>query len=253
MRRLLLRLPLPPPCSSPAPRSRRCLVEGKSDAVQLPPMSPDQTIDQVVRIANREVRYKATVGHVDIRDGKGKVDRSGGVHRLYGAERGQDAAGHLRLQWRSGRGLRLPQLRRDRPEACQFGAQGDAPSDHAVAARQSQQLARLHRPGLHRSRRHWVLSAACRRRGDQEATSTPPMPTSSTSAASSSTGSTEERPNDRAPVSDRRKLWRLPRAARRLHFCRAGWVWASGITMVSPYLDPGAVDRRADQRCSPLP
>jgi carboxypeptidase C (cathepsin A) len=106
--------------------------KAKSDAVQLPPMSPDKTIDQVVRIGNREVRYKATVGHVDIRDDKGKV--TGQVVYTAYVVPGAATTRPVTFAFNGGPGAASVFLNMGAigPKHVGFGAQGDSPSDSAV-------------------------------------------------------------------------------------------------------------------------
>ena len=44
-----------------------------ADEIKLPPLPADRTVDQSATIGGRLLRYKATVGHIDVRDDKGKV------------------------------------------------------------------------------------------------------------------------------------------------------------------------------------
>ena len=60
-------------CSAPALAAD---APGKDDSkteINLPPMSPDKTIEQVVGVEAPALRYNATVGHIDVRDAKGKT------------------------------------------------------------------------------------------------------------------------------------------------------------------------------------
>ena len=41
--------------------------------IELPPMSPDKSVQQSISLDGRAVRYTATVGHIDVHDSKGKT------------------------------------------------------------------------------------------------------------------------------------------------------------------------------------
>ncbi|MFW2828708.1 S10 family peptidase [Sphingomonas sp. ID0503] len=103
----------------------------KSD-LDLPPMAPDKTIKQTARIGGATVGYEATVGHIDVRDEKGKV--IGQV--VYTAYTIPGRANRpVTFAFNGGPGAASVYLNLGAlgPKRVQFGGQGDAPSDSAVA------------------------------------------------------------------------------------------------------------------------
>ncbi len=48
-------------------------AKSEKSEISLPPMSPDKSIEQSVNVDGHVLRYKATVGHIDIHDPKGKT------------------------------------------------------------------------------------------------------------------------------------------------------------------------------------
>jgi carboxypeptidase C (cathepsin A) len=103
--------------------------EAKND-IQLPPMSPDRTVAEQVQLGGRVVRYNATVGHIDIRDAKGKV--IGQV--VYTAYTVPGAGRPVTFAFNGGPGAASVFLNMGAigPKHVAFGAQGDSPSDSAV-------------------------------------------------------------------------------------------------------------------------
>ena len=86
--------------SAPALAADAPAKDGSKADINLPAMSPDKTIQQVVRVGNRALRYTATVGHIDVRDAKGKTIGQI-VYTAYAvAGPGNRSAGNLRLQRR---------------------------------------------------------------------------------------------------------------------------------------------------------
>ncbi|HEV2596393.1 MAG TPA: peptidase S10 [Sphingomicrobium sp.] len=104
--------------------------DSKSDEIKLPPMSPDKTIDQVARIGNKEIRYKATVGHIDIRDSKGKV--IGQV--VYTAYTVPTPGRPVTFAFNGGPGAASVFLNMGAigPKRVPFGDRGDSPSDAPI-------------------------------------------------------------------------------------------------------------------------
>ncbi|WP_174280658.1 S10 family peptidase [Sphingomonas bacterium] len=109
-------------------------VEKKSDTEpKLPPMPADKTIAQTARIGGRVLSYKATIGHVVVRDDKGK-EIGEVVYTAYTVP----GAGPLRpvtFAFNGGPGASSVYLNMGAigPKRMQFGAQGDAPSDTPIA------------------------------------------------------------------------------------------------------------------------
>jgi carboxypeptidase C (cathepsin A) len=100
--------------------------------IELPAMSPDKTIDQVVRIGNRVLRYKATVGHITLRDAKGKP--TGEVVYTAYIVPGAATARPVTFAFNGGPGAASVFLNMGAigPKRVPFGARGDSPSDVPV-------------------------------------------------------------------------------------------------------------------------
>ena len=105
--------------------------DAKND-IQLPPMSPDKTVAQQIQIGGRVLRYNATVGHIDIRDAKGKV--TGQVVYTAYTVPGPPTARPVTFAFNGGPGAASVFLNMGAigPKHVLFGAQGDSPSDSAV-------------------------------------------------------------------------------------------------------------------------
>lgn len=95
--------------------------------IDLAPMSPDKTIDQVVHVGGRELHYKATVGHIDIRDAKGKT--IGQV--VYTAYIAPTVGRPVTFAFNGGPGAASVFLNMGAigPKRVPFGDRGDSPSD----------------------------------------------------------------------------------------------------------------------------
>ena len=106
--------------------------DSKSDPAQLPPMSADKTIDQVVHIGQRAVRYKATVGHITLLDAKGKP--TGEVVYTAYTIPGPPSARPVTFAFNGGPGAASVFLNMGAigPKRVAFGSQGDSPSDSPV-------------------------------------------------------------------------------------------------------------------------
>ena len=186
------------------------------DKIDLPPFPADATVKQVTHVAGKTLSYTATVGSLPVRDEKGKkIAEVVFTAYILDGPREPRPAGDLRLQRRPGRGLGLPEPRRHRAQARAVRRPGRQPLRPRQAGRQSRHLARLHRPGVHRSGRHRLLPLAGRQGRDQEALlfdqagHRVPVAHRLRLAA-------EERPDGLAQVRHRRELRRLPRAAHHL-------------------------------------
>lgn len=105
--------------------------DAKSD-IQLPPMSPDKTVSQQIQLGGRVLRYNATVGHIDIRDAKGKTVGQL-VYTAYVVP-GAPTARPVTFAFNGGPGAASVFLNMGAigPKHVGFGAQGDSPSDLAV-------------------------------------------------------------------------------------------------------------------------
>lgn len=102
----------------------------KKDEINLPPMAADRSISQTVNIGGRSLRYEATVGHIDIRDDKGKT--IGQV--VYTAYSVPGANRPVTFAFNGGPGAASVFLNMGAigPKRVQFGDRGDSPSDSAV-------------------------------------------------------------------------------------------------------------------------
>ena len=167
---LPFRLPLPSLCGAAPAIAADAPGKGDDKAkIELPPMSPDKSIEQSINLDGHALRYKATVGHIDVHDDKGKTIGQVVYTAYTVACRPLFPPGDLRLQRRPRRFLGLPQHGRDRARRRSVSeSRATAPSDPAVLHDNPEQLARLHRPRLHRSGRHRLLAQPRGRRRDQE-------------------------------------------------------------------------------------
>jgi carboxypeptidase C (cathepsin A) len=133
MRRLLALLSIAAALafSAPALADDAPAKDAKSD-IQLPPMSPDKTVAQQIQVGGRVLRYNATVGHIDIRDAKGKTIGQL-VYTAYVVP-GAPTARPVTFAFNGGPGAASVFLNMGAigPKRVGFGAQGDSPSDLAV-------------------------------------------------------------------------------------------------------------------------
>jgi carboxypeptidase C (cathepsin A) len=109
-------------------------VEKKEDdGLSLPPLPADKTISQSARIGGKVITYNATVGHVPVRDAKGKVIGEV-VYTAYTLP-GAGPNRPVTFAFNGGPGASSVYLNYGAvgPKRVQFGAQGDAPSDSPVA------------------------------------------------------------------------------------------------------------------------
>ncbi len=178
-------------------------------------MSPDKTVDQVIQINGRALRYKATVGHIDVHDDKGKT--IGQVVYTAYVVPGAPTARPVTFAFNGGPGASSVFLNMGAigPKKVGFGVAGRQPVRPGRPARQSEHLARLHRPRLHRSGRHRILAQPGRPGRDQEGLlrrqDRHPVPEPRRLRLAG-----RERPPDQPQIPDRRELRRLPRAEARL-------------------------------------
>ena len=105
----------------------------KAPAMELPPLPADKTIHQSAVIAGKPLAYDVTVGTIPIRDAKGK--KIGEVVYTAYTVAGRGAARPVTFAFNGGPGAASAFLNFGAigPKRVQFGAQGDAPSDSAVA------------------------------------------------------------------------------------------------------------------------
>ena len=117
--------------AAPALADDQPAKDSKND-IQLPAMSADKTVDQEIRIGSRSLRYKATVGHIDIRDAKGKT--IGQVVYTAYVVPSPASARPVTFAFNGGPGAASVFLNMGAigPKHVGFGAQGDSPSDSAV-------------------------------------------------------------------------------------------------------------------------
>ncbi|MFD2781859.1 hypothetical protein ACFS32_12920 [Novosphingobium pokkalii] len=108
-------------------------VEKKEDdGLSLPPLPADKTISQSARIGGKVITYNATVGHVPVRDAKGKVIGEV-VYTAYTLP-GAGPNRPVTFAFNGGPGASSVYLNYGAvgPKRVQFGAQGDAPSDRPL-------------------------------------------------------------------------------------------------------------------------
>lgn len=100
--------------------------------IELPPMSPDKSIEQVVEVDGHALRYRATVGHIDIHDDKGKTIGQV-VYTAYTVP-GSPTARPVTFAFNGGPGASSVFLNMGAigPKRVNFGVAGDSPSDPAV-------------------------------------------------------------------------------------------------------------------------
>jgi carboxypeptidase C (cathepsin A) len=100
--------------------------------LKLPPLPADRTVRQSARIGGRVVGYQATVGHVPVRDDKGKLIGQV-VYTAYTVPGGP--ARPVTFAFNGGPGASSVYLNFGAvgPKRVQFGAQGDSPSDAPIA------------------------------------------------------------------------------------------------------------------------
>lgn len=101
--------------------------------ISLPPLPADKTIRQSAVIGGRRISYDATVGHVSVRDAKGKIIGEV-VYTAYTLP-GQGPERPVTFAFNGGPGAASVYLNYGAvgPKRVQFGAQGDVPSDAPIA------------------------------------------------------------------------------------------------------------------------
>ena len=102
------------------------------EKIELPPMSPDKTIVQSVAVGDRVLRYNSTVGHIDVRDEKGKT--IGQVVFTAYTVPSPTIARPVTFAFNGGPGASSVFLNMGAigPKRVAFGVAGDSPSDPAV-------------------------------------------------------------------------------------------------------------------------
>jgi carboxypeptidase C (cathepsin A) len=102
------------------------------DKIDLPPMSPDKSVEQSVSVGGHIIRYRATVGHIDLRDDKGKT--IGQVVFTAYTVPSPNAPRPVTFAFNGGPGAASVFLNMGAigPKRVAFGTQGDSPSDPAV-------------------------------------------------------------------------------------------------------------------------
>ena len=100
--------------------------------IELPPMSPDKSVQQSISLDGRAVRYTATVGHIDVHDSKGKTIGQV-VYTAYTVP-SRVYARPVTFAFNGGPGASSVFLNMGAigPKRVNFGVQGDSPSDPAV-------------------------------------------------------------------------------------------------------------------------
>ena len=100
--------------------------------VDLPAMSPDKSIEQSINLDGHALRYKATVGHIDVHDDKGKTIGQV-VYTAYTVP-SRDYVRPVTFALNGGPGSSSVYLNLGAigPKRVAFGVEGDTPSDPAV-------------------------------------------------------------------------------------------------------------------------
>ena len=100
--------------------------------IDLPPLSPDKSIQQSINLDGRALRYTATVGHIDVHDDKGKTIGQV-VYTAYTIP-SRGYARPVTFAFNGGPGASSVFLNMGAigPKRVEFGVQGDSPSDPAV-------------------------------------------------------------------------------------------------------------------------
>ena len=225
--------------------------EAKPAATELPPLPADKTIHQSGVIAGKPLTYDVTVGTIPVSDAKGK--KIGEVVFTAYTVPARGAARPVTFAFNGGPGAASAFLNFGAigPKRVQFGAQGDAPSDSAVARDNPDS---------------WLdftdlvfidpVGTGFSRSLEDEAGSKRDFFTAQTDIEYLSRVIFDWL-NKNGRMTSRHYLigesyggYRVPRVAYYLQ-SRLG-VGLNGITMVSPYLNPSAVDSEQNA-LSPLP
>ena len=100
--------------------------------IELPPMSPDKSVQQTINLDGRALRYTATVGHIDVHDDKGKTIGQV-VYTAYTVpSRGYSRPVTFAFNGGPGASSVFLNMGAIGPKRVNFGVQGDSPSDPAV-------------------------------------------------------------------------------------------------------------------------
>lgn len=123
-------------CSAFAQEPSKDAGDKKADAemkIELPPLPADKTVKQSATIGGKSIAYDATVGTIPVRDAKGKKIAEV-VYTAYTVP-GGDADRPVMFAFNGGPGASSVYLNMGAvgPKRVQFGAEGDVPSDPAVA------------------------------------------------------------------------------------------------------------------------
>ena len=135
MRRFLASLSIAATLAVAGPAWAADDAPAKSDAksdINLPPMSANKTIDQTIQVGGRLIHYTATVGHIDLRDAKGKT--IGQVVYTAYVVPSPNAPRPVTFAFNGGPGAASVFLNMGAigPKRVPFGVAGDSPSDPAV-------------------------------------------------------------------------------------------------------------------------
>src|SRR5690348_15083996 len=100
--------------------------------IELPPLSPDKSVQQSINLDGRAARYTATVGHIDVHDDKGKTIGQV-VYTAYTVP-SRGIARPVTFAFNGGPGASSVFLNMGAigPKRVPFGVQGDSPSDPAI-------------------------------------------------------------------------------------------------------------------------
>ena len=131
---VLLLAALDPPSASAADPAAASAAKdaGHEDILtDLPAFPADRSVEQAVQLGGKTVHYKATVGSLPVRDDKGKVIAD--VMYIAYTVPGRDRPVTFALNGGPGASSVYLNLGAIGPKRVQFGAEGDSPSDPAIA------------------------------------------------------------------------------------------------------------------------
>ncbi len=117
--------------ADPAPASAAKDAGHEDILTDLPAFPADRSVEQTVQLAGKTVHYKATVGSLPVRDDQGKVIAD--VMYIAYTVPGRDRPVTFALNGGPGASSVYLNLGAIGPKRVQFGAEGDSPSDPAIA------------------------------------------------------------------------------------------------------------------------
>ena len=184
--------------------------ESAAEKTALPPLPADAHVPQEIKLDGKPLKYTVTVSAMPVRDKDGKV--AGQVVTTAYTVEGENRPVTFALNGGPGAASVYLNFGAIGPKHMNAGNEGDSPSDPGVLTDNPGHLARLHRPGIHRSDRHGVQPLRGSR-GPGEKALLLDHARHSISVARDLRLAGEERAPRLAQVSRGRELRRIPRAA----------------------------------------